>query len=195
MRPVPRALALAAAALLLLGLGAAAAGLSYEFESEGRRHAFRGSFPTAAERSCVLQVLYSHEHLARFVKSADAIELVREGKNWNEVRYVYDRWLVTHSETYRRWLTGGAPAIRFELVNVEHSGLPVPLPETSRGHYDLRPVDDALQVVYVQEAELGPGPLLWAHQRIARQQAIRFLEDLAEYVEAACPVGAETPAP
>jgi hypothetical protein len=181
---------LAASLALVLGVGTAAAGVGtveHEFHSEDRAHRFRGSFYVDAERSCVVGVLFSPHHLARFAGRASEVELVAEGEAWNEVRYEYRNWLMTHRETYRRILTGGTPAIRFELLGVEHEGLHVPLPITSHGHYGVRDTPEGVRVEYVQEAVLGPGPLLWVHQQIARREAIRFLRDLADYLREACP--------
>jgi hypothetical protein len=172
----------------LLASGAAAADRAYEFNSEGRRHVFHGSFSIPAERSCVLQVLFGHEHVVRFVTGADAVELIDQGEDWNEIRYVYDFWLFSHSESYRRWLTDGEPALSFELVGVEHQGFEVALPRSSSGYYDLKASPGGLTVHYRQQVELGPGPLVWAYQQLARRRAIAFLEDLEAYLESGCAV-------
>ncbi|MCK4328454.1 hypothetical protein KAX02_01275 [candidate division WOR-3 bacterium] len=158
----------------------------YEFHQNDNSYSFTGRFFTNVSPGCLIFVLFDFEHLIKFVTSADSIELLDYGENWQDVRYTYKGFLFESKTTYRRTLKQERQKILFKMTACKQSGLPLPKPLSSKGYYEIKTEEDGCWVEYFQEAELESNLLQGFYLRRVKKEAIQFLEEFRDYVNRTC---------
>ena len=160
-------------------------GVSYEFTQIGNLYRFCGTFSTSTEPDCLLHIFYDSDHLLNFITRADSIILLYQGRNSYEVCYVYRKLLFESKFTYRKTLIQQKQRIVFEMVSNQQGFFSFPKVLSSRGYYEIRPQAEGYTIVYFEEARIGsklPNGLV----SMAKNEAIRFLEELKKYTENKC---------
>ncbi|MCK4256816.1 hypothetical protein KAX35_08005 [candidate division WOR-3 bacterium] len=158
----------------------------YKFHQNDNSYSFTGRFFTNVSPGCLIFVIFDFEHLIKFVTSADSIELLDYGENWQDVRYTYKGFLFESKTTYRRTLKQEQQKILFKMTACKQSGLPLPKPLSSKGYYEIKPEEDGCWVKYYQEAELESNLFQGFYLRRVKKEAIQFLEELRDYVNRTC---------
>jgi hypothetical protein len=159
------------------------AGSTHDFQAQARSYSFTATFELDAPPGQVLDLLYSFEHFQRFARRSHC-ELLEEGPDWQRVRYTHSTSLWTITATLRRQLDRPAGCVWFEMESAARSGLPIPLPTASSGHYCVEPVETGLRVTYHQAAETDASRLRAIWLRHARSEAVAFANDMEAYVRA-----------
>ena len=122
--------------LALLAAQCTTAGIAaptYTFKTQGTSYTFEMQFVVAASPDEVLDALYPFEHLREISRSVSKANLLEEGPDWQIVNFVYSTWLWRLTTTFRRDLDVPGGRIRFRMLSVQRTGLPIPLPTASSG--------------------------------------------------------------
>ena len=160
-------------------------GVSYEFTQMGNLYRFCGTFSTSTDPDCLLNVFYDFDHLLNFITRADSIILLHQGRNSYEVCYVYRKLLFESRFTYRKTLIQRDQRIAFEMVSNEQGFFSFPKVLSSRGYYEIKPRAEGCTFVYFEEARIG-SKLPYRLVSMAKNEAIRFLEEIKKYTESKC---------
>ena len=161
--------------------------LDYEFIQEDNYYSFRGSFIVRAELDCLISVTYDFQHISKYTLGAKSIELVRQGENWNEVTYIYRKFIIFENKsTWRRTLKQDEQKVVFEMISSKNNINIMPKMLFSTGYYQIRPEKEGYLVEYFQECKLTPGLLKDTYINKAKKEAIKFLREFKEYIERTC---------
>jgi len=156
---------------------------TYQFTEQERGYSFTATFELDAQADRVLDLLYGFEHFQKFARRSRC-ELLDEGPDWQRVRYTHSAGFWTMTATLRRELDRPGGCVWFEMESAARSGLPIPLPTASSGHYCVAQGETGLRVTYQQVGETEASALKAAWLRYARTEAIAFAEDMESYVRA-----------
>jgi hypothetical protein len=160
---------------------------SQAFIQHGQHYTFTFEFVVSASPDEVLDALYPFPSLQQYSRTASEVELLDQGNDWQRVRFTYTTWLWSMSTTFRREIDRPNHCIRFQMLDAERTGLPVPLPIASSGEYRLDPVDGGVRVTFLQRAETADSLLLRAWMARARSEATLFSRDVESYVRSRLP--------
>jgi len=161
--------------------------LDYEFIQEDTYYSFRGSFIVKAELDCLISVTYDFEHISKYALGAKSIELVRQGENWNEVTYIYRKFIIFENKsTWRRTLKRDEQKVVFEMISSKNNINIMPKMLSSTGYYQIKQEKECYRVEYFQEGKLKPGFLKDTYINNAKKEAIKFLLEFKEYIEKTC---------
>jgi hypothetical protein len=158
----------------------------YEFSQSDDRYTFYGSFFTMSDPDDLLHILYDFEHLTKFVTSADLIVLLRQGRNWYEVGYVYRKLLLETKFTFRKTLIREKQKITFELIACEQGDPTFPKILSSSGYYEIIPEEKGFRVTYYEEVRMGSKLSNGVYSLMAKKEAVKFIQTLKKYVERKC---------
>ena len=160
--------------------------LDYEFIQEDNYYSFRGSFIVKAELDCLISVTYDFQHISKYTLGAKSIELVRQGENWNEVTYIYRKFIIFENKsTWRRTLKQDEQKVVFKMISSKNNINIMSKMLSSTGYYQIKQEKEGYQVEYFQECKLKPGFLKDTYINNAKE-AIKFLLKFKEYVEKTC---------
>jgi len=158
----------------------------HEFSQNGNSYSFTGRFFTEAKPVPLIHILYDFSHLVSFVTGADSIELLSNGEDWHIVRYTYSGFLFISKSTYIRNINPKRLIITFELTGTEQRALFLPELLSSAGYYKIIPIEDGCWVEYFQEATLSSDLLKGLYIRQVKNESIKFLKELRDYVNRTC---------
>jgi len=154
---------------------------NYAFKTQGNSYTFEMQFVVAASPDEVLDTLYPFEHLREFSRRISRTNLLDEGPGWQVVNFVYSTWLWRMTTTFRRDLDVPAGRIRFRMLEVQRTGLPIPLPTASSGEYRVSAVAGGTLVTFTQTAQIRDSLLLGPWMTRARSESVRFAQSLEAY--------------
>ncbi len=160
-------------------------GVSYEFTQMGNLYRFRGTFSTSSNSNCLLYIFYDFDHLINFITHADSIISLSQERDSYEVCYVYRKLLFMSRFTYRKTLMQQEQRIVFEMVSHEQGFFSFPKVLSSRGYYEIKPHSQGYTIVYFEEAQIG-SKLPSGVVSMAKNEAVKFLEELKKCVERKC---------
>jgi hypothetical protein len=160
--------------------------LSYEFFQSDDRYTFYGSFFTTADPDNLMHILFDFEHLSNFVTSPDSIVLLRQGKNWYEVCYIYRKLLLETKFTFRKTLIREKQKITFELIACEQGDPTFPKILSSSGYYEIIQEEKGFRVIYFEEVRMRSRLSNGVYSILAENEAVKFIQDLKKYVEREC---------
>ena len=164
-------------------------GMTHEFLRDDNSYSFRGSFHVCADPECLIQVIYKFEHISKYTSGARSIEIIREGDNWYEVRYVYRRYIIfENTSSWRRILKQDEQKVVFEMISNE-SNLDI-LPEilSSNGYYQITPGEKSCRIEYYQECTLKKGFFRESFIKRAEDEAVEFLRVFLDYIGKTCEI-------
>lgn len=168
-------------------------GIKYEFIQEDTFYSFRGSFLIKTKIECITNVSFDFDHKIQYTLGAKSIRLVRQGVNWYEVSYTYQKFFffLFFIENTSNWLITLIPEknrIVFKMIsnqsNVEIANIVL----TSMGYYQFRSENNGFRIEYFQECLLKSGPLTKPYISAAKKDAIKFVLDYKEYMEKTCEI-------
>ena len=161
--------------------------LNYEFIQENTYYSFRESFFVKAEPDCLINLIYNFKNISKYTLSAKSIELIRQGENWYEVTFTYQKLLIFENQsTWRRTLNRDEHKIVFKMISNRNNLNIVPKMLSSTGYYQIRPEKEGCRVEYFQDCKLKPGLLKDSYINKAKKEAIKFLREFKEYIEKTC---------
>ncbi len=161
--------------------------LSFTLDREGDRYLFRASVVIKAEPACVLETIYQFYHLQQLLKDeADVVELLRQGKDHYDVRFVHKSKLYVIDTVYRRSLQKGLSRVAFELLETKQEGRMIPKILSSKGYYALEIVTGGVKVNYFEETRISTArwdPRTAGLVQIVERDTLSFLKSLKQYAE------------
>jgi hypothetical protein len=87
--------------------------------------------------------------------------------------------------TYRKTLMQQEQKIVFEMVSHEQGFFSFPKVLSSIGYYEIKPHSQGYTIVYFEEAQIG-SKLPSGVVSMAKNEAVKFLEELKKCVERTC---------
>ena len=162
----------------------AVAAPNYTFQTQGTSYTFEMQFVVAAPPDAVLDALYPFEHLREISRSVSQANLLDEGPDWQIVNFVYATWLWRLTTTFRRELDVSNGRIRFRMLEVQRTGLPIPLPTASSGEYRVDAIEGGSLVTFTQTAQVRDSLLRGPWMARARSESVRFARSLEAYARA-----------
>lgn len=165
-------------------------GIEYEFIQEDTFYSFRGSFHINAGIECITNVTFDFDQKKQYTLGAKSIRLVRQGVNWYEISYTYQKFFFFFFiENTSNWLMKLIPEknkIVFEMVSNQSNIGIADVVLTSQGYYQFRPENNGFEIEYFQEARLKSSLLTKLYISAAKKDVIEFLLDYKEYMERTC---------
>jgi len=164
-------------------------GIEYEFIQEDTFYSFRGSFLIKAKIECITNVSFDFDQKIQYTLGAKSIRLVRQGVNWYEVSYTYQKFFFI--ENTSNWLITLIPEknkIVFKMISNQSNIKIADIVLTSMGYYQFRPENNGFRIEYLQECHLKSSPLTKTYISGAKKDAIKFLLDYKEYMERTCEI-------
>jgi len=159
----------------------------YEFIKTDSSYSFRGRFVVKADFDCLIDVVYKFEHISKYTSGAKSIKLLRQGKNWNNVEYIYRKMLfLENKSTWRRTLKRDEGKVDFKMISNKNNIAILPDLVSSSGYYQIKPENECFRVEYFQKCVLKPGLLKNTYINQAKKEAIRFLGLFKKHVEITC---------
>jgi hypothetical protein len=160
---------------------------TYHFYQDDSSYSFLGSFAVIADLDCLLNLVFDIEHISKFALGAKTVELIRQGDNWNVVRYTYRKFIFFENRsTWRRTLNRDSQELVFEMISSENNLKILPEMLSSNGYYRISPDDAGFRLEYFQECKLNPDDLKDSYIKTVREKAIEFLKEFREYTEKTC---------
>ncbi len=164
-------------------------GMTHEFLRDDASYSFRGSFHVKADPECLIDVVFDIKHIINFTAGARSIELLDQGNSWNEVQYVYRRYMIfENTSSWRRTLNKDEQKVAFEMIfNQNNMGI-MPDILASSGYYQITPGETECRIEYYQTCTLKPGFLKDTFINRAEKEAIEFLREFKDYVIKTCEI-------
>jgi hypothetical protein len=166
---------------------------SHSFVHTQNSYVFEGRFAARADLDCLLHIFYDYEHFTALMTHVEDIHLERKGVAWYEVSYTYRTFFYTAVSTFRRTLDLAGCRVLDELVRVRQSGIVTPDIHSIRGHYQMIPGKDGVEVTFYQEGRMTAGLLGGFYFRFAEREAAAFMARVKVYAEAVCRGGGSGP--
>jgi hypothetical protein len=161
-------------------------GINYEFNHVDSCFSFRAGFTVKAEFDCLISILYDFKHLRNIISSAKSITLIQQGEHWYDVCYIFKKLFFTNESVYRKTLKLEEQKIVFELISYKQSTDLFPKVISSSGYYRIKRESTDYTIEYFQKCKLKSSFLNKAYIDIAKNESIKFMLDLEEYVEICC---------
>ncbi len=161
--------------------------IRYNFSFADSSYTFLGSFLVKTEVDCLIDIAYNFKYAKFLADGAESVELVRQGSDWNEIAYVYRRFIIFENKSvWHRSLSREDGIISFELISSTNNMDIIPKLRSSKGHYKFTKENDLYRVEYYQECLLGPSILTDTYIEVAKEEAIDFLYYYKAYIEKTC---------
>ena len=165
-------------------------GIEYEFIQEDAFYSFQGSFFIKAKIECITNVSFDFDQKIQYTLGAKSIRLVRQGVNWYEISYTYQKILFFFFiENTSNWLMKLIPEKNKIVFNMISSRSNIGIADivlTSMGYYQFRPENNGFRIEYFQEARLKSSLFTKLYISAAKNDAIKFLLNYKEYMEKTC---------
>lgn len=165
-------------------------GIEYEFIQEATFYSFQGSFYIKADIECITNVSFDFDQKIKYTLGAKSVKLVRQGVNWYEISYTYQKFLFFFFiENTSNWFMELIPEknkIFFDMISSQTNIEIADIVLTSQGYYQFRPENNGFRVEYYQEAYLKSNLFTKLYISAAKKDAITFLLNYKEYMEKKC---------
>jgi len=162
-------------------------GIEYEFIQKDTFYSFHGSFLIKAKIECITNVSFDFNQKIQYTLGAKSIRLLRQGENWYEVSYTYQKFFFI--ENISNWLIRLIPGknkIVFKMISNQSNIGIADIVLSSMGYYQFRPEDDGFRIEYFLECYLKSSLLTKSYITNAKKDVIKFLSDYKEYMEKTC---------
>jgi hypothetical protein len=161
--------------------------VEYEFNQYDNYYAFQGQFTVKAAHDCLMNVIFKFEHICKYASGAKSLEIVGQDENWYDVTYTYQKFIFFKNQsTWRRTLKPDEDKVVFEMIANRNNSDIIPDVLSSSGYYQILNNKEGYIVKYFQECTLAPSILQKSYIRMAKKEAIKFLQEFKEYVKRTC---------
>ena len=158
----------------------------YEFIHKDNYYSFRAYFFVNADFDCLMNIVYDFEHICQYAAGAKSLEKIRQGKNWYDVTYTYQKLFLKNQSTWRRILQRDQGRVFFEMTSNKNNLNIIHETEFSSGYYQIKAINKGHMVEYFQECRLYPGLLKISYINQAKKGAIQFLKEFKDYIKKTC---------
>lgn len=133
-------------------------GFEFQFTEEGLHYSFLGSFLVSGIEDCLMEVVYDFQHISRYAAGAKSMEKGREGANWYEVTYTYQKYFIFRNKsTWHRTLNRAGRRVDFEMTASKNNLRIIPELLSSTGYYQLSKEQQGYRLEYFQECFISDG--------------------------------------
>ena len=161
--------------------------LEHKFSETDSGYTFFGSFVSDASPECVLNISFAFKHQKALAHWAKRIKLIDQGENWNMLCFTVRRFgLFENTSTWNRVLNQKKYRVDFSLISSINSSSILPDIISSKGFYQIKPVNGSSLVEYYQECKLTDGFISSIYLNRAKKEAIRFLHEFSNYADTIC---------
>lgn len=171
---------------VILSEASEADGIKYTFNKKKNGYSFQFQTSYDADPECLLAVVFEYDHLRKFTKNIDTIQLVKNEGDRNIVRYGYDKFLFKHKSTYLRILSKDNNTITFELVENELHKSIFPKLIATKGYYKIKTNDQKTIIEYFQEAVIEDKNINSIYLYFVKNEILAFARDLQKYAQHVC---------
>ncbi|MCB9771322.1 MAG: hypothetical protein H6754_02060 [Candidatus Omnitrophica bacterium] len=148
-------------------------------------YVFNGRFFINGDLDCIISVIFEPEQIKHLLNNKYTVELVKAGKDFNEIAYIYRGHFIKNKSVYRRVLNRSEGRISFELIANEFKG-PLPRVASSRGSYQIKPDNGGYWVEYYEECKLTESKFEKFWLLRIKREAADFLKRLDEHLQQTC---------
>ena len=161
--------------------------LQYKFTQTDSSYSFAGSFLINANTDCLLDICFQIEHIQALAPDAEEIVLVREGPEWNEIRYRYKKFIYFENKSlWSRKLDREKKRVDFTLISSENNKAIMPKMVSSTGYYQITTSEYGVVLTYYQQCILAKSALTNIYLNKIEKEAVQFLHRFSEYANVIC---------
>ncbi len=161
-------------------------GVTYSFNKKKNGYSFQFQTSFSADPACLLAVVFEYDHLSKFTRNIDKIQLVEGDAVRNIVRFSYDRFLFKHISKYLRTLSKDNNTVTFELIENELHKSILPKVLASKGYYKIKSHEQKATIEYFQEVVLENNYTNSFYLYFVKNEALKFAIDLQQYALQVC---------
>jgi len=168
--------------------------IHYRFSQTDSSYTFYGSFEINADPKCLLEITFKYEHIAALASDAREVTLIEQGRNWNQIRYTYRKYVIFENSTaWHRKLDEENLRVDFSLLWSENNQSIMPRIISSSGYYQIIPGGDPIIVEYFQYCRLTEEPITQFYLDRVKKEAIDFMHHFAAYALEHCKSSSSNP--
>ena len=159
----------------------------YKFNETDSSYSFYGSFLVKAKPDCILNICFNQEHIKELAAEAKNVELLKEGINWNIMRYTYQKLIYFESKSvWYRTIDKEKQRIEFKMLSSKNSHEIMPKMLFSSGYYQLKKVGEYTQVEYHQQCQLNKVSLTKFQILFVKKSAVKVMQRFKKYMNQYC---------
>jgi len=161
--------------------------IQYKISQTDSTLTFYGSFRTNSSPDCLFEIFLNYNHIKALASDGMEVQLVDQGNDWNLIRYKFRRFIFFENiSEWQRKIDRENQVLNIKLVSSVNNQTAMPGMISSSGFYKVREQGDGIIVEYHQCCQLTKTLFTELFIKILRNEAIHFIEKLAEYSNENC---------
>ncbi len=161
--------------------------MHYTFSQTNSNYSFYGSFKLIALPECLLEISFNHEHIKALALDAKEVELISQGKNWNQIRYTYQEFpFYKNVSLWQRVYNQENRRVDFTLITSKNSHSLMPRMISSSGYYKITQQGEYVIMEYFQQCQLTEEYITKLYLNRAKKKAKEFLYLFSDYARSYC---------
>jgi len=160
--------------------------IQYEFSQTDSSYTFTSTFTIKANQECLIHVFFDFQHIKALAPTAENVQLVNKGSNWNKISYIYETFIFSNTSVWYRKINKKADKVDFELISSTNNSSLMPQMTSSSGYYQIISTKDGLKVKYYQECTLTKSVFTNLYINRVKNEAVEFINWLNKYAISAC---------
>ncbi len=160
--------------------------IQYKFSQTDSSYTFTSIFFINVDQECLLHVFFYFQHIKALAPTAENVQLLNKGSNWNKISYTYEAFIFSNTSVWYRKINKKANKVDFELVSSINNSSLIPQMTSSSGYYQIISTDNGLKVKYYQECTLSKSVFTNLYINRVKNEAIEFMYWLQKYAISVC---------